>query len=106
MADHVFSALSDPTRRHLYGTLARSGPATATSLAAELVISRQAVAKHLGVLADAGMASSTRVGREIRFEAKLEPLTSIEQWINSIESEWTNRLTALAASLEDQSPDQ
>lgn len=96
MRDQVFAALGDPTRRHLYTQLAGGGPHTATSLASELSISRQAVAKHLGVLADAGMASSTRVGRETRYEASLEPLGEIRQWIRTVEGEWTQRLSALA----------
>jgi len=99
MRDQVFAALGDPTRRHLYTQLARSGPRTATSLAADLSITRQAVSKHLGVLADAGMASPTRVGRETRYEASLEPLSEVRQWIRTVEGEWTQRLAALADSL-------
>lgn len=99
MVDDVFAALSDPTRRHLYSQLAQSGPLTATVLAADMSISRQAVAKHLGVLSDAGMATHRRVGRETRYEASLEPLTEIQQWIQSVEGEWQARLGALAASL-------
>ncbi len=99
MSDRIFAALGDPTRRHLYAQLAHSGPHTATSLASDLAISRQAVAKHLGVLADAGMARPTRVGRETRYRVALEPLGEVQQWIRSIEGEWTQRLAALSDSL-------
>ena len=99
MVDNVFAALSDPTRRHLYAQLAQSGPLTATLLASDLAISRQAVAKHLGVLAEAGMATHQRVGRETRYQASLEPLTEVQAWIQSVEGQWTERLEALAASL-------
>lgn len=99
MADHVFAALGDGTRRHLYSQLAQRGPLTATALASDLEISRQAVAKHLGVLSEAGMATSSRVGRETRYEASLEPLSEVHEWIRSVEGEWTARLGALAASL-------
>ncbi len=99
MSDQIFAALGDPTRRHLYVQLAQSGPLTATSLASDLSISRQAVAKHLGVLADAGMATPTRVGRETRYEAALEPLGQVQQWIHSVEGEWTQRLEALSDAL-------
>ena len=101
MSDQVFAALGDPTRRHLYRQLAQDGPLTATALASDLAISRQAVAKHLGVLSSAGMASSTRIGRETRYEASLTPLSDVQQWISSVEGEWTQRLQALSKSLSD-----
>ncbi len=95
----VFSALADPTRRHLYQTLASSGSLTATALAADLDITRQAVAKHLGVLAEVGMATSTKVGRETRFEANVTALTAVSQWVRETENQWDTRLAALANSL-------
>ena len=98
MSSDVFGALSDPTRRHLYQALASDGPTTATALAADMEISRQAVAKHLGILSEAGMAASTKVGREMRFEARVEPLSEVESWIRTVESEWDQRLALLAAS--------
>lgn len=101
MAADIFGALGDPTRRNLYQTLAVSGPVTATALASNMEISRQAVAKHLGVLADAGMATSERIGRETRFEAKLEPLSEVSNWIRDVEGQWDSRLRALASSLSD-----
>ena len=64
----VFGALADPTRRHLVEALAAEPGATATGLAATLPISRQAVAKHLKLLGDAGLVSRRRRGREARFE--------------------------------------
>ena len=100
MAD-VFGALSDPTRRHLFQTLASSGSLTATSLSADLAISRQAVSKHLGILVDAGMATSTRVGRETRFEADVTPLGDVTAWVRSVESQWDTRLHTLSTSLGD-----
>lgn len=99
MADRVFAALSDPTRRGLFTQLARGGPQTATSLASDLSISRQAVSKHLHVLADAGMASATRVGRETRYEASMEPLDEVSQWIRNVEGQWSQRLAALNEAL-------
>ena len=98
MTGDVFGALADPTRRHLYQSLAADGPTTATALAAEMDISRQAVAKHLGILSEAGMAASTKVGREMRFEARVEPLSDVERWIRTVEGEWDQRLALLAAS--------
>ncbi len=95
----VFGALADPTRRMLYTRLARGGPATATALSRDLSISRQAVAKHLGILADASMAETARVGRETRYEASLSPLGDLQDWISSIQEQWTARLAGLEASI-------
>jgi len=100
MSNEVFAALADPMRRHLYMQLAQSGPLTATALASGLAISRQAVAKHLGILSDAGMASSARVGRETRYQAAVEPLGEVQQWLNAVEAQWSERLLALKTSLE------
>lgn len=100
MSGDVFAALGDPTRRDLFARLVRSGPTTATQLAGDLEITRQAVAKHLGILAHAGMASSSKVGRETRFEADLASLANVQQWIAAVEGDWTLRLAALAQSLE------
>ncbi len=102
MTGDVFGALSDPTRRHVFQTLASDGPMTATALASDMHISRQAVSKHLGILSDAGMAASTRVGRETRFEANVEPLSAVEQWIQDVEGQWDRRLASLARTLSSQ----
>lgn len=101
MSEHdPFAALADPTRRHILELLARDGPSTATALAGQLDISRQAVAKHLQLLAGAGVASSSRVGRETRFEAIPGGLGDIQRWIGQIEDRWTSRLDLLARSLQ------
>ncbi len=99
MIDQVFAALADPTRRHVYTELASNGPLTATALASDLAVTRQAVAKHLGILAEAGMASSSRRGRETQFEAVVEPLSDVQQWLSTVEGQWRMRLDGLAASL-------
>jgi DNA-binding transcriptional ArsR family regulator len=58
MAEQVFTALADPTRRAILAALASGGPATATDLAGRLPITRQAVAKHLALLAGAGLVTA------------------------------------------------
>jgi len=95
-----FSALADPTRRQIVEMLAGDGPATATGLAGDLDMTRQAVAKHLRLLADAGLATSHRVGRETRFEASLDALADVRRWMAGVEDQWGARLAGLAASLE------
>jgi len=95
-----FAVLADPTRRHIVELLVSGGPTTATALAGQLAISRQAVSKHLQLLAGAGIASSRRVGRETRFEARLDGFTDVRNWIAAVEGRWTERLALLAASLD------
>jgi DNA-binding transcriptional ArsR family regulator len=94
-AGAVFAALADPTRRHLVAMLAEQGGATATGLAAELPISRQAVAKHLATLGRAGLVSESRRGREHRFELDSRPLTDAAAWLTTVGAEWDARLADL-----------
>jgi DNA-binding transcriptional ArsR family regulator len=99
--DLVFGALADPTRRHLMELLAAEPGATATALAATMPISRQAVAKHLKLLHEAGLVSSRRRGREALFELDPEPLGEAVAWIGSVGAEWDRRLDGLRRLLHD-----
>ena len=94
-AGAVFTALADPTRRHLVEALAARGGATATGLAAELPISRQAVAKHLATLGRAGLVSQSKRGRESLFELDPRPLADAATWLTSVGAEWDTRLADL-----------
>jgi DNA-binding transcriptional ArsR family regulator len=94
-AGAVFTALADPTRRHLLTALAANGGATATGLAAELPISRQAVAKHLATLGRAGLVSQSRRGRESLFELDPRPLADAAAWLTTVGAEWDTRLADL-----------
>jgi DNA-binding transcriptional ArsR family regulator len=93
--DAVFAALADPTRRRVVERLAAGGATTASSLAAELPVSRQAVAKHLGILADARLVSSRRIGRENRYTLSPAPLSEAARWIARVGGEWDERLARL-----------
>ena len=92
----VFAALADPTRREVMELLA-GGTTTATEIAAELPVSRQAVAKHLAVLQDAGLVQAQRAGRERRFSPTPAPLGDAISWMASVGGEWDERLRALDA---------
>jgi DNA-binding transcriptional ArsR family regulator len=98
--DHVFAALGDPGRRALIEAVAARGNATATELAAELPVSRQAVSKQLATLADAGLLHATRAGRETRYEVTPGPLEDAVAWMVDIGAQWDDRLAALRRSLE------
>jgi len=97
--DRVFSALGDPGRRSLVEAVATRGSATATELAAALPVTRQAVAKQLGTLADAGLLRATRAGRETRYEVTPAPLEDAVQWLVEVGAAWDDRLAALRRSL-------
>ncbi len=94
-AGAVFGALSDPTRRSLLAAIARQPAATATELAAELPISRQAVLKHLAALADAGLLDRERSGREVRYRVTPEPLSDAVSWMAAVGGQWDDRLARL-----------
>ena len=97
--DRVFSALGDRGRRSLVEAVAARGSATATELAAELPVTRQAVAKQLGALADAGLLRATRAGRERRYELTPGPLEDAVEWMVAVGADWDERLSALRRSL-------
>lgn len=99
MSSLVFAALADPNRRRIVELLTERGSDTATGLAVELQISRQAAAKHLAQLADAGLATATKAGRETRFEARTEGLDQVSAWVEQVEGEWRRRLNKLAQTL-------
>jgi DNA-binding transcriptional ArsR family regulator len=101
----VLAALADPTRWHLLDTIgsARAG-ATATVLAADLPVSRQAVVKHLGVLERAGLIAGRRAGREMRYSVRVERLDATARWMTEAARRWDQRLAAikqLAESLDE-----
>jgi DNA-binding transcriptional ArsR family regulator len=98
--DSVFVALADPTRRRVVETLARGGTVTASSLAAQLPITRQAVAKHLSALRGAELVSVTRIGRETHYKLRPQPLDEAAHWIQMVSADWDDRLEALRRSLE------
>jgi ArsR family transcriptional regulator, cadmium/lead-responsive transcriptional repressor len=85
--NRVFGALADPSRRQVIGYLATQGTATATELTGELPMTRQAVAKHLATLADAGLVEGVRRGRETRYR------------LTTAGAEWDDRLDALRRHL-------
>jgi DNA-binding transcriptional ArsR family regulator len=95
----IFSALADPTRRAVILALSESGPVTATTLAAELPVTRQAVVKHLEALAEAGLAQAERSGKEMRYRLTPEPMTEAVRWMVGVGAEWDVRLEALRRHL-------
>ncbi|MGH9191471.1 MAG: ArsR/SmtB family transcription factor [Acidimicrobiales bacterium] len=101
-SDAVFAALADPTRRSILRAVAERGPVTATALSDGLPISRQAVAKHLGLLRHAGLVVADRAGRETQFVAVGAPLEDLAAWAEQAGRRWDDRLARLRERLGDQ----
>jgi DNA-binding transcriptional ArsR family regulator len=95
----VFAALADPTRRAVVSLLARQPGLTASALAGELPVSRQAIAKHLAQLRDAGLAEAEQAGRETRYRLTPEPMTGAMAWMASTGAHWDARLERLREQL-------
>jgi DNA-binding transcriptional ArsR family regulator len=95
----VFDALGDPGRRDLIRAISERGSATATELAADRDVTRQAVSKQLNALAEAGLLRAERQGRETRYEVTPEPLGEAMAWIVDVGGRWDERLAALGSHL-------
>lgn len=94
-ADAIFTALADATRREVIRALSEQGPSTATGIAAKLPVTRQAVTKHLHALAEAGLVTATRRGREMLYQIVPRPLTDAVFWMADLGARWDERLAAL-----------
>jgi len=102
--DGALVAMADPTRWRMLNLVAAHGEETATSLAAQLPVSRPAVARHLSVLGRAGLVRARRTGREVRYRVQPDRLEEAAAWLARLASEWDARLAAIkriAESLED-----
>ncbi|MGH9115792.1 MAG: ArsR/SmtB family transcription factor, partial [Acidimicrobiales bacterium] len=97
--DPVFAALADPTRRRLIDQLSTTGPRTATELAGDYAVSRQAVAKHLGQLSAAGLLHPERRGRQVLYDVVPGRLAEASEWLDSVGRHWDARLEALQRSV-------
>jgi len=93
--DELWSAVGDPTRRRVLDVLLDRGEATATVLAGELPVTRQAVAKHLAVLDRAGLVEGRKRGREMRYAIRPQRLTAATRSMAQVAAEWDARLLAI-----------
>ena len=101
VAEAVFAALADPNRRAILAALAVGGPATATDLAATLPITRQGIAKHLALLADAGLvAAEPGERRRVRYRLQSGPMRVAQQFLAALARDWDGPLAALRSHLQ------
>jgi DNA-binding transcriptional ArsR family regulator len=97
----VFAALGDETRLSVLTRLCSGTPQSISRLTAGTNLSRQAVSKHLRVLAHAGLVRSVRVGRESLFEFEPQPLEELRQYLDQVSQQWDEALARLKAHVED-----
>jgi DNA-binding transcriptional ArsR family regulator len=90
--DDLWSAIGDPTRRRLVDLLLAGGAGTATSLSGQLPVTRQAVAKHLGVLDRVGLVHVTPAGREMRYRVDDAQLARAVAQLSTVGATWDARL--------------
>lgn len=90
--DELWSAIGDPTRRRMLDLLLADGDGTATTLGRRLPVTRQAVAKHLGVLDRVGLVRATPAGREKRYRVDDAQLSRAVAQLSSVGSAWDARL--------------
>jgi DNA-binding transcriptional ArsR family regulator len=90
--DDIWSAVGDPTRRRMLDLLLIDGDGTATTLSRQLPVTRQAVAKHLGVLDRVGLVQATQASREKRYRVDDAQLARAVAQLASVGSAWDARL--------------
>ena len=101
IAEQVFTALADPTRRAILAALAAGGPATATDLADRLPVTRQAIAKHLALMAEAGLVTAEpSERRRVRYRLRSAPMQVAQQFLAALARDWDRPLGALTEHLD------
>ena len=100
VAEAVFTALADPSRRAILAALAAHGPATATDLADRLPISRQAIAKHLALLTEAGLVrAEAGERRRVRYRLRSAPVRVAQGFLAALARDWDDQLEGLREHL-------
>jgi DNA-binding transcriptional ArsR family regulator len=100
VANSVFRALADPTRRHIFEQLTREGEQTVHALTQHAGVSQPAVSKHLAVLKTAKLVRHRREGRETHYRARQDALAPMTDWLRQYGDFWQERLERLSALLE------
>lgn len=97
----VFAALGDETRLQLLARLAGGEPLSITALTEGSRLTRQAISKHLRVLADVGVVRSMRSGRESLFELDPEPIDAAKAYLDTVSRQWDDALARLKSFVEE-----
>jgi DNA-binding transcriptional ArsR family regulator len=99
VADDLFKALADPTRRAIFEHLAREGEQTVHALTGRAGVSQPAVSKHLGVLKHARLVRDRREGRETHYSAQPQALAPLVDWVSFYGDFWRERFDRLESLL-------
>ncbi len=97
----VFAALGDETRLQVLGCLWERGPLSITELTDGSNVSRQAITKHLRILAHAGLVKGSRDGRQSVWKLERKGVLQARRWLDKISQEWDARLERLRAFVEE-----
>ena len=97
----IFAALGDETRLALVARLGASGPLSISRLTEGSAVTRQAITKHLNVLAEAGLVRGERRGRESVWECRPDPLEAARRFLEQVSRQWDERLERLRAFVEE-----
>ena len=101
--DRTFSALADPTRRHVLLRLKDEPGLSVSELARPLSLKLPGMMKHLDVLSDAGLIKRTKTGRTVSVHLSVAPMQEAVAWLNRYERLWTVSLDRLVALVEEDS---
>lgn len=93
--ESLWFAIAEPSRRYLIELLLSKGEASASNLAKDVPISRQAVVKHLAVLKEAGLVKSKKLGKEVRFSVVPGGITEASAEMSQAASLWDERLNKI-----------
>ena len=90
MRRDIFQAISDPTRRAIIALIAIKAM-TPNAIAQNFDVSRQAISKHLKILAECDLVKQEQQGREIYYQLEVEKMKEIDQWLEQYRHIWENR---------------
>ncbi|GAA3962729.1 ArsR/SmtB family transcription factor [Mucilaginibacter dorajii] len=94
MRRDIYQAIADPTRRAIL-TLLVTGAMTPNAIAEHFDSSRQAVSKHIQILAECGALKQEQQGREIYYHLEVNKMKEVDQWIAAFRQMWIDRFDQL-----------
>lgn len=100
MRRDIYQAIADPTRRAIL-TLLTLGALTPNAIAGHFDSSRQAVSKHIQILAECGAVDQDQRGREIYYQLNIEKMKEIDHWMEAFRKLWETRFDQLDDLLKD-----
>jgi len=94
MRRDIFQAIADPTRRAIISLIALQAM-TPNAIAENFNTTRQAISKHLRILAECELVKQEQQGREIYYSLEIEKMKEIDQWLSQYREIWQTRFNQL-----------